>query len=105
MPPTLIPATGSDFSPLKAKPVNTEFVDTNTTITRPLPDPDIAAVQQKKQLLLTYHELFGHLSFSILQLMECAGLIPKYLANVNPPTCLGCAYGKAIRKQTRYKGI
>ena len=36
--------------------------------------------------------------------MARAGLIPKELANVDPPTCPGCAYGKAHRKSWRTKG-
>ena len=37
--------------------------------------------------------------------MAKVGLIPKELADVDPPMCPGCAYGKAHRKQWRYKGI
>jgi hypothetical protein len=32
-------------------------------------------------------------------------LIPHDLANVDPPTCPGCAYGKAHRRPWRHKGI
>ena len=37
--------------------------------------------------------------------MAKCGLIPKDLATVDPPVCPGCAYGKAYRKQWRYKGF
>jgi hypothetical protein len=36
--------------------------------------------------------------------MAKAGLIPKDLANIKPPVCPGCAYGKAHQKPWRYKG-
>ena len=36
--------------------------------------------------------------------MARSGLIPKDLATIDPPTCPGCAYGKARRKQWRHKG-
>ena len=37
--------------------------------------------------------------------MAKAGLVAPELANVEPPTCPGCAYGKAHRKPWRTKGI
>ena len=37
--------------------------------------------------------------------MARAGLIPRDLATVDPPTCPGCAYGKAHKKPWRSKGI
>ena len=36
--------------------------------------------------------------------MAKCSLIPKDLATVDPPCCPGCAYGKARRRQWRYKG-
>lgn len=36
--------------------------------------------------------------------MACAGIIPRDLANVKPPTCPGCAYGKQKHKPWHYKG-
>ena len=37
--------------------------------------------------------------------MARAGLISKNLANIDPSTCPGCAYGKSHRKPWRCKGI
>ena len=61
-------------------------------------DPNIDLIRQKQHRLFVFHEKYGHLPFPRLQLMARAGLIPKELANVDPPTCPGCAYGKAHRK-------
>eukprot|EP00980_Cylindrotheca_fusiformis_P016665 scaffold5012_cov160-Cylindrotheca_fusiformis.AAC.2 len=36
--------------------------------------------------------------------MAKAGYIPSELANVDPPKCPGCAYGKAHRIPWRHKG-
>ena len=37
--------------------------------------------------------------------MAICGLIPRDLANIDPPTCPGYAYGKARCRQGRHKGI
>ena len=37
--------------------------------------------------------------------MDRASLISQELANVDSPTCPGCAYGKAHRKPWRRKGV
>ena len=68
-------------------------------------DPTIALVHRKQHKLAVLHESFGHLSFSILKLMARAGLIYRELANVDSPTCPGCAYGKAHRKPWWRKGV
>ena len=60
-------------------------------------------VRKKQFLLLTIHERLGHVSFSILKLMARCRLIPRDLADVDPPCCPGCTYGKAHKKPTRYK--
>lgn len=70
----------------------------------PPDDPAIRSVQNKQHRLSVLHERYGHLSFPKLQLMARSGLIPRELANVEPPTCPGCAYGKAHRKPWRTKG-
>ena len=64
----------------------------------------IANYQRTQMRLLTIHEHSGHLSFGVLKLMARANLISMDLANVDPPTYLGCAYGKAHRFPWRYKG-
>mmetsp|Transcript_41992 Transcript_41992/g.101184 ORF Transcript_41992/g.101184 Transcript_41992/m.101184 type:complete len:1373 (+) Transcript_41992:2978-7096(+) len=67
-------------------------------------DPSIAITRRKQHRLFVLHEKYGHLPFSKLQLMARAGMIPKELANIDPPTCPGCSYGKAHRKPWRGKG-
>ena len=66
-------------------------------------DPNIAITQRKQHQLFVYHERYGHLGFAKLQFMARAGLIPVELATITPPTCPGCAYGKAHRKPWRNK--
>ena len=70
----------------------------------PPEDPAIQSIRTKQHRLSVLHERYGHLSFPKLRLMARSGLIPKDLANVEPPTCPGCAYGKAHRKPWRTKG-
>ena len=56
-------------------------------------DPSIVLTRRKQARLATIHEQLGHLSFLRLKLLARAGIIPKELSNVDPPTCPGCAYG------------
>ena len=37
--------------------------------------------------------------------MARCGIISKDLSSIDPPTCPECAYGKARKRQSRYKGI
>ena len=54
--------------------------------------------------LLTIHEKLGHLSFAVLKLLAKCGIIARDLADVDPPMCPGCAYGKAHWRPWRHKG-
>jgi hypothetical protein len=102
--PDCIPFTDADFyEQVKDKPVETNF-DVNDKPSE-LEDPLVAMVKRKQSRLATIHEQLGHLSYAWLKLMARAGLIPKDLANVDPPTCPGCAFGKANRRPWRHKGI
>ena len=94
----------TDFEPLKSTPTTETFT---SKLSSQLPQDDRAIeIERQKQLrLLTIHERLGHVSFSILKLLARCGIIPKDLAHVHPPQCPGCAYGKAHRKPTRYKGV
>ena len=96
--------TVSYFEPLKSTPTTETF---NSKLSSQLPQDDRAIeIERQKQLrLLTIHECLGHISFSILKLLARCGIISKDLAHVHPPQCPGCAYGKAHRKPTRYKGV
>ena len=97
------PSSADDFDHLKATPIE-ELFHLDSTI--PLQDdPSIAATRRKQARLATLHEALGHFSFVRLKLLARAGLIARELADVEPPTCPGCAYGKAHRRLWRYKGI
>lgn len=88
--------------PLANLPRVTEF---STQDTRLGPeDPAMIILRRKQSRLATIHERLGHLSFGKLCLLARAKLIPGDLATVPPPTCPGCAYGKAHRKPIRHKG-
>ena len=104
--PHVIPETDEDFDAPPSKPHNIPFMssDDNRNYTE-TNDPDIIATRRKRQRLATIHERLGHLSFGKLKMLARAGIIPRELANVDPPTCPGCAYGKATRRPKRTKGI
>ena len=86
----------------KSTPVSTVFHSNTPDI---LHEDIVPSSYRRKQVrLLTAHEKLGHLSFSTLRLMAKCGIIPQDLQYVDPPTCPGCAYGKAHRKPTRSKG-
>ena len=51
------------------------------------------------------HERLGLLSFSKLELLAQAGIIPKDLASVDPPMCQDCADGKVHRHQGQHEGM
>ena len=89
-----------DFQSLPSSPREMEPFDTKIDL--PL-DPNLVILQRKQQVLATIHERLGHLSYSKIKLLARAGLIRSDLANVPPPTCPGCAYGKAHRRPWRHK--
>lgn len=88
---------------LKRSPVASNF-KTATEADVPAEDRNIALLRRKQLRLLTIHEKLGHISFSILKLMARCNIIPRELADVPPPVCPGCAYGKAHRRKKRHKG-
>jgi len=47
----------------------------------------------KQAELIHLHYLLGHLSFPKLKALAKTGEIPKHLANVLPPVCVGFAFG------------
>ena len=53
--------------------------------------------------LLQYHYRLNHCSFRKLKIMAKLRLIPHHLANVNPPICPACKFGKHTRKAWRTK--
>ena len=54
--------------------------------------------------LLTIHESLGNTSFHIIRLLCLACILPVELANIAPPLCPGCSYGKANLRPWRRKG-
>jgi hypothetical protein len=99
----VIPFDETDLDPIKDVPVDTEFTLEGSE--ERSDSAANAAYKQKQQRLMTIHERLGHMSFARLRLLAKACRIPKDLANVDFPTCPGCAYGKAHRRPWRRKGI
>ncbi|CAJ1943881.1 unnamed protein product, partial [Cylindrotheca closterium] len=101
---------GAQSNPLTSSPISESepraitFDDPHVSEGAQTYDPEVEIVRRKQHRLFMLHEKYGHLGFAKLNLMARAGLIPRELANVDAPTCPGCAYGKAHRKPWRYKG-
>ena len=53
--------------------------------------------------LMRWHYQLDHLSFSKLQDLAQAEIIPKKLSNICPLSCPGCTYGKMHRVPWRNK--
>ena len=101
--PSTIPATDTDFAPIRASPLSSEFcTNVGTSVQH---DAEIIASRRKQLRLLTLHKTLGHLGYATIQLMARCGIVSRDLATVDPLICPGCAYGKARRRQSRYKGI
>ena len=64
-------------------------------------EPDAPLLASDQTLLMAYHEQLGHTSFAQLQELAKQGTIPKKLANVPPPKCPSCLYGKAHKRPWR----
>ena len=65
-----------------------------------LEPPDVTS---KQAALRKCHCRLNHMSFARIQAMAKHRLLPKYLADVEPPMCASCAYGKATRRPWRTK--
>jgi hypothetical protein len=96
------PSPSSIEGSIPSLPIDVDFPNLPGDL--PAEDPSVQSTRNKQRRLSVFHERYGHLSFPKLHLMARAGLIPKDLAGVEPPTCPGCAYGKAHRKPWRTKG-
>ena len=64
-------------------------------------EPDAPLMASDQALLMAYHKQLGHTAFAQLQELAKQGIIPKNLANVPPPKCPSCLYGKAHKKPWR----
>jgi hypothetical protein len=92
-----IPFNDDDFEGAPPDPITADF-NLSPELMSASVDPNVAMMRCKQHRLAVEHERFTHLSFSKMQLMARAGLIVSDLANFDPPTCPGCAYGKAHRR-------
>ena len=54
--------------------------------------------------LLTIHKSLGFTIFQIIRILCLAGILPRELANVATPLCLGYRYGKYNQRPWRQKG-
>ena len=43
--------------------------------------------------LLKWHFKLGHMGFAWVQSITCMGILPKHIANVDPPLCASCHLG------------
>ena len=93
----------TDFAPIPSTP-NKFNVSEGAHVRPSEGDPHVLRLRQKQLRLATFHEKLGHVSFDVLNRLAQADLIPKDLANVPPPKCPGCQYGKAHRRPWRAKG-
>ena len=72
--------------------------DSHEEITRKTHQPEEVNVSSQDQLeLLKLHNMLGHVSFKLLKNMAKQRLIPAKLANVDPPKCPSCIYGKQTK--------
>ena len=92
-----------DFAPIPDVP-NRFDVSEGADVQTSEGDPHLFRIRQKQLRLATFHEKLGHVSFNVLNRLAQAGLIPRDLADIPPPKCPGCQYGKAHRKPWRQKG-
>ena len=68
-------------------------------------NPAIEVYRRKQEGLATIHKKLGYIGYVKIKLLYRTGLLPKELANIEPLTCPGCAYGKAKQKLWQRKGI
>ena len=65
----------------------------------PIVEPNIEKEGMSYEaLILRYHRKFGHISFSRLQEMANAGVIPKRLKKCRIPMCSACMYANTTKR-------
>jgi hypothetical protein len=67
-------------------------------------DLERLACQDPQPAMLRWHYRLGHLSFRRIKRMAELGILPKKLAQVTPPKCVGCLFGNMTKKPWRNKG-
>ena len=60
-------------------------------------------IENRSLELLHIHNKYGHVPFARLREMAKQGIIPKYHATTPTPACAACLYGRATRRQWRFK--
>ena len=84
----------------RESPVVIDFMDEDNE--QPVEEPP--DVTSKQAALRKCHNRLNHMPFARIRAMAQQGLLPKYLADVEPPMCASCAYGKMTRRPWRTKG-
>jgi hypothetical protein len=67
-------------------------------------DLENLSCQDPQTEILRWHCRLGHLSFRRIKRMAELGILPRKLAQVNPPQCAGCLFGTMTKKPWRNKG-
>ena len=84
----------------REQPVLIEFSDEDERE----PEREPPDINSKQAAIRKCHCRLNHMPFARIQAMAKQGLLPKYLAKVEPPMCASCAFGKATRRPWRVKG-
>jgi hypothetical protein len=57
----------------------------------------VHVASDKQAELMRWHYPLGHLAFSKLKQLALNNKIPKQLAKIKPPVCVGCLFGAMTR--------
>ena len=100
-PMMMTPSNASTDKPPRSesKGVTTDFMVNPTVI--PSDNQDESLLKSDQAALMRLHEQLGRCLFTQLKQMAEQGIIPRKLAQVPPPKCLSCLYGKAHQKPLR----
>ena len=102
--PNVIPFSDQDFENYtRTEPTTVHFPEAYERASLPPQDANLIQEQRRKARFMEIHEKLGHISYPKMKLLSKAGLIPRDLQYVDPPTCPGCAYAKAHRKRSNKK--
>ena len=96
----LLPQREQSLLPQRGEPVLIEFGDDQGKTTEKEPQD----ITSKQAALRKCHCRLNHMPYARIQAMARHGLLPRYLATVDPPFCASCAYGKLTRKPWKTKG-
>ena len=96
----LLPQREQSLLPQRGEPVLIEFGDDQDKTTEKEPQD----ITSKQAALRKCHCRLNHMPYARIQAMARHGLLPRYLATVDPPFCASCAYGKLTRKPWKTKG-